>query len=188
MVFEVSQNADGLFAVNIDVLEAKWRSDSPQFKQLSDMHKTQCASFIEEMRTWFSLEGDSQKKMSAVIFISELLTAAIKLRESSTGDAEFSGEIGVTKSLAITDALLKDKVKITFGDNPTLICVSGDESVTANTAILVDGRAGMVGVMGQRDAIKVLKDTSFKPEWTFLSPCSRDYTIWVSLFISTLEA
>ena len=170
MVFEVSQNADGQFAVNIDVLEAKWRSDSPQFKQLSDMHKTQCSSFIEEMRTWFSLEGESQKKMSAVIFISELLTAAIKLRESSTGDVEFSGEVGVAKSLALTDALLKNKVQITFGDNPTLICISGDESVTANTAVLVDGRAGMVGVMGQGDAIRVLKHAAFKPEWTFLSP------------------
>jgi len=170
LVFEVSQNADGQFAINIDVLEAKWRSDSPKLKQLSDMHKTQCTSFIKEMKIWFSLEGDSQKKMSAVIFISELLTAAIKLRESSTGDAEFSGEVGVDKSLAITDALLKNNVQITFGDNPTLICVSGDESVTVNTAVLVDGRAGMVGVMGQGDAIRVLKDSSFKPVWTFLPP------------------
>ena len=170
LVFEVSEHTNGRFAINVDVLEAKWRSDSPKIKQLSDMHKTQCSSFIEEMKTWFSLEGDSQKKMSAVIFISELLTAAIKLRESSTDDVEFSGEVGVAKSLAITDALLKNNVQITFGDNPTLICVSGDESVTANTAVLVDGRAGMVGVMGQGDAMRVLKEATFKPEWTFLKP------------------
>ncbi len=169
LVFEVSEHADGHFAINIDVLEAKWRSDSPQYKHLSDMHETQCTSFINEMRTWFSFEGDPQKKMSTVIFISELLTAAIKLRESSTGDVQFSGEVGVMKSLAITDALLKDKVQVTFGENPTLICVSGDESVNANTAMLVDGREGMVGVMGQTDAINVLKDPAFKPTWAFLT-------------------
>jgi hypothetical protein len=167
LVFEVSEHSDGRFAINIDVLEAKWRSDSPQSRHLSDMHKTQCSSFIDEMKCWFLFEGDAQKKMSTVIFISELLTAAIKLRESSIGEAQFSGEAGVMKILAITDALLKDKVQVTFGDNPTLICVSGDESVNANTAMLVDGREGMVGVMGQADAIRVLKDPAFKPVWAF---------------------
>ncbi len=174
LVIEVGQNAGGGFTIKIDVLEAKWRSDSPKMDLLSDMHKTQCSNFVEEMKGWFSLEGGQQKRMSAIILISELLTAAIKLRESSTGDAFFSGENGVVKSLAVTDALLRGKVEVIFGDNPILICVSGDDSVTENTAVRVDGRPGLVGVMRQEDAIRILKDASYQPIWSFLGAAEED--------------
>lgn len=170
LVIEVCQLTDGSFEINIDVLEAKWRTDWPQYGKLSEMHKSQCTSFVEDMGEWFLLDGNAQKRMSTVIFISELITSAIKLRESSTGDAGFSGEIGAAKSLAVTDALLKGNVKITFGDSPTLICVSGHKSLNVNKLFKLKDRSGLVGVMSQKDANEVIKDASFIPLWRMFNP------------------
>jgi len=170
LAIEVCQLTDGSFEINIDVLEAKWRTDWPQYGKLSEMHKSQCTSFVEDMGEWFLLDGNAQKRMSAVIFISELITSAIKLRESSTGDSSFSGEIGAAKSLAVTDALLKGNVKITFGDSPTLICVSGHKSLNVNKLFKLKDRSGLVGVMSQKDANEVIKDASFIPHWHMSNP------------------
>ena len=167
LVIEVNECPEGRFDIRLDVLEAKWRSDGPRLKHLISMHKDQCMSFVDEMKMWFSIDGDASRRMSGIIFVSELITAAIKLRESSSADPDFSGERGVSKSLSVTDALLNNKVNLSFGTNPMLICVSGDDEVVANTLIESEEFSGCVGVMRQCDAISSLKDPCFQPTWYF---------------------
>lgn len=155
----------GQLNVQIDVLEAKWRKDTPSHQDLLDMIEDQVDPFVAALAPYFDATSPGASSVSAAILVSELVSSAIRLSEANMPDGGAPHELSGAKAIAqITAELLSGNSVIHFAKNKVLMCVSGDRDAAAGFKIEADGKC--VATMSVRDAVEIIRGTAdFSVSW-----------------------
>ena len=156
------ERLSGKLRVQVDILEAKWRSDFPSYGELQRMLSVQVVPFKENLAAYFELKGDPQSDASAAVLLSELIAAAVRLKEAvCPDDPACSGLNGARVITEITAALFSGDAEIEFGKNIILACVSG---AAERCSLSIEGGSALA-TMSAATALALLRDRSASVAW-----------------------
>lgn len=161
---------DGVLSVQIDVLEAKWRMQTPCHQDLLDMIKVQIDPFVADLGAFFDTSIKGPASISACMLTADLVASAIRLSESNLagGGAPYGLE-GARLISAVTAELLGGNCHIHFAKYKIITCVSGDRDAVAG--FKYDDEGNCVAIMSVNDAVEIMRGTEgFSVNWGVARP------------------
>jgi Holliday junction resolvasome RuvABC ATP-dependent DNA helicase subunit len=156
---------DGVLGVQIDVLEAKWRTVTPCHQELLDMINVQIDPFVADLGAFFDTSIPGPTAVSASILTAELVASAIRLSESNlvTGGSPYGLE-GARLISSLTAEMLSGNCRIHFAKHKIVTCVSGDRDAVAGFKCDADGNC--VATMSVSNAVEIIRGTKgFSVNW-----------------------